>query len=106
MTRGPPANGELGGVGIPEGKGDCCQVMTVVISQRPGLRTWAKSAMENRQQLRMIESRVVRKVPPRGRADDRGRDHSTTENEMKEREKLDLPWKSMAPVPLHMKLSD
>jgi hypothetical protein len=36
----PPPKGEfaLGGIVIPAGMGDCCQVMVLVISHSPGLR--------------------------------------------------------------------
>jgi hypothetical protein len=33
---GPPPKGDPAGACIPGGKGDCCQVMVLVVSQRPG----------------------------------------------------------------------
>jgi hypothetical protein len=65
----PPPKGEfaLGGIVIPAGMGDCCQVMVLVISHRPGFLlvcAQAATAMERRQQPIVIQTRVLRMIPP------------------------------------------
>jgi hypothetical protein len=53
--------------GIPGGKGDCWYVMLLVISQRPGFLTAcakATIATANRQQLKVIQTAVLRMIPP------------------------------------------
>jgi hypothetical protein len=41
---GAPLKGEFSGIGTLGGKGDCCQVIVVVISHNPGCRTaWART---------------------------------------------------------------
>ncbi len=59
VVRGPPPNGELapGGIVIPGGIGDCCQVMVLVISHRPGFLfacAQAKMAIARKQQPRAM----------------------------------------------------
>src|SRR5579863_8346778 len=57
---GPPPNGDPAGACIPGGMGDCCQVMVVVVSHRPGFRldcAAALTAMASRQQPNVIETR-------------------------------------------------
>jgi hypothetical protein len=55
VVRGPPAKGDPAGACIPGGMGDCCQVVLLVISHRPGFLldcAQAKMAIARKQQPR------------------------------------------------------
>src|SRR5271155_646257 len=72
MVCGPPAKGELapappaGGPPMPAGNGDCCHVMVVVNSHRPGFLVCAvaKTVIVKRQPTNVIQPRVPRMLPP------------------------------------------
>src|ERR1039458_1696782 len=85
VVRGPPPKGELapGGMVMPGGMGDCCQVMLLVISQRPGfLSDCAKAAIAtaNRQQPTTVQTRLLCMRSSWGIAPDRGRSPSLYRN--------------------------
>jgi hypothetical protein len=64
---GPPPKGDPGGACIPGGIGDCCHVMVLVVSHRPGFLVdcpAALTARANRQQPNVIKVRVERIFPP------------------------------------------